>query len=209
MRRLTDELQPANVNLNVDVSFMAENFDAEVFSDPSVYTEVIDILCKTLNLKPQAQWWEALRVDFVPRIQYRVPQLHGDTWSKVEAAFADGTAGEVDEFVAAWVLFFDAWMYIHECYASPKESPFNKLAELTRGNDAAALNIAHCIRDLAFGDKSRAADFLRMIQSDDPAYRSIFAAYHLRGALTKKSTRVLRKTTRKAAKKSTKAARKK
>ena len=42
--------------------------------------------------------------------------------------------------------------------------------------DAPPLRIAHCIRDLAYGDESRTDDLIAMVKSDDPHYRVIFEA---------------------------------
>jgi hypothetical protein len=186
----------------------SEDFGAEFFSNPNIYTRIINTLCDTLKLEPRGHWWEALRVDFIPRIQYRVPQFNGNTWSKVEASFDSDTADEAEEFLAAWLLFFDSWLYIHQYYASPEDSPFGNLAVLTRDSVAPALNIAHCIRDLAFGDESRIDDFVMMVSSDEPAYRSIFERCHFRDAPDEKGTRP-RKVTRKPAKKAKKVSRKK
>jgi hypothetical protein len=34
--------------------------------------------------------------------------------------------------------------------------------------------VAHCLRDIAHGDKSRSADLKKMVKSNDPAYRRLF-----------------------------------
>jgi hypothetical protein len=51
---------------------------------------------------------------------------------------------------------------------------FAELADLTRNRDDAPLRIAHCIRNLAYGDESHNNDLTAMVASDDPAYREIF-----------------------------------
>ena len=51
---------------------------------------------------------------------------------------------------------------------------FAELADATHNIDAAPLRIAHCIRDLAYGDESHNNDLTAMVASDDPAYRAIF-----------------------------------
>ena len=43
-----------------------------------------------------------------------------------------------------------------------------------RFTDEPPLRIAHCIRDLAYGDESRTDDLVTMVQSSDPAYKEIF-----------------------------------
>ncbi|MHC1624363.1 MAG: hypothetical protein ACXQTR_07255 [Candidatus Methanospirareceae archaeon] len=42
--------------------------------------------------------------------------------------------------------------------------------------DDPPLRIAHCIRDLAYGDESRTADLISMVKSNNPEYRAIFEA---------------------------------
>jgi hypothetical protein len=53
-------------------------------------------------------------------------------------------------------------------------NPFEYLAQLTAQIDSPPLRIAHCIRDLAYGDESRADDLEAMVKSNDPQYREIF-----------------------------------
>lgn len=169
----------AHLDLGSAISYSRDPFRAKLFSDPAVHTLVINTLCDTLRLEPRAQWSEALRIGFMPRIQCRIPQLNGRTWDAVEASLADGSAGETEEFIAAWLLFFDSWLYIHECYASPKDSPFGNLARRTLNSAAPPLTIAHCIRAMAFGDESRTAEFSKLVDSDAPEYRSIFERCYL------------------------------
>jgi hypothetical protein len=69
---------------------------------------------------------------------------------------------------------FDSWLYIFENHNTREESIFERLARLTQNNDAPPLRIAHCIRDLAYGDESRADDLVSMVKSNDPQYREIF-----------------------------------
>jgi hypothetical protein len=40
--------------------------------------------------------------------------------------------------------------------------------------EAAVVKIAHCLRDIAYGDESRTDDLIRMVKSDDPEYNKIF-----------------------------------
>jgi hypothetical protein len=70
---------------------------------------------------------------------------------------------------------------------------------LTRGHTAPALNIAHCVRDLAFGDASRTGDFVKMVDSNEPEYRSIFERCYFRGTFdvkNKKASQPTRKPTK-------------
>jgi hypothetical protein len=58
--------------------------------------------------------------------------------------------------------------------SAASQALFAELADQTRHCDGASLRIAHCIRDLAYGDDSRTDDLTDMVASDDPAYREIF-----------------------------------
>lgn len=49
-----------------------------------------------------------------------------------------------------------------------------EIAEQTRNSPEPALRIAHCIRDLAYGDESRAEDLKVMVHSAAPEYHQIF-----------------------------------
>ncbi|MDQ3813433.1 MAG: hypothetical protein M3347_05725, partial [Armatimonadota bacterium] len=141
---------------------------------PKMFSVILDLLCDIFVLEPRAQWWEALRVSFLPTVPQRITLFDQNWWKQVENAFAENKAGEAEIYGAAWQLLFDSWLYIYEYYKSPHETLFGRLAELTRDIDAPPLRIAHCIRDLAYGDESRTDDLVAMVQSDDPAYRTIF-----------------------------------
>lgn len=51
---------------------------------------------------------------------------------------------------------------------------FDRLAILTRRDRTPELRIAHCLRDIAFGNKSRIDDFRSMLTSSDPELRRVF-----------------------------------
>jgi len=95
-------------------------------------------------------------------------------WQRTEAAFAQQLAEESDYLYAASQLLLDVWLWITGCHSSVNESPFLILAKLTRQIDFPPSHIAHCIRDIAYGDKPRVKDLEAMIHSKDPAYRTIF-----------------------------------
>jgi energy-coupling factor transporter ATP-binding protein EcfA2 len=152
------------------------DFWQAVLVTPSLYSPILDFLCDTFVMLPRAQWWEALRVAFLPKIPQRITLFDETMWKQVEKSFETGDAGETEIYSAAWQLLFDSWLYIWGYYKSSDESIFGRLAELTRQMDAPPLRIAHCIRDLAYGDKSRTNDLVAMVKSDDPQYREIFEA---------------------------------
>ena len=73
------------------------------------------------------------------------------------------------------MLLIDSWLWIYEGFDDPGDSPLASLAAATREIDEPPLRIAHCIRDLAYGDASRTSTISsHWVKSEDPAYRSIF-----------------------------------
>lgn len=150
------------------------NFWPSILVSPDSYSPIINILCDTFALKPRPQWWEALRIRFLPKIPQRIKLYDKTMWEQTESAFDSGNTDETEIYSAAWQLIFDSWLYIFRYYESPDESIFSHLADLTREIDEPPLRIAHCIRDLAYGNKKRAIDLVLMVESDDPQYRDIF-----------------------------------
>lgn len=151
-----------------------------ILSKPEFYGVILDILCDIFVLKPRPQWWEALRVHFLPRVPQRIKFFDQTSWKSTETAFEKGNANKADIYTTASLLLFDAGLYAFGYYTTKDESIFTHLADITRGIDAPPLRIAHCVRDLAYGDESRTEDFVAMVESDDPAYREIFEAAYWR-----------------------------
>jgi len=147
---------------------------------PELTTAVIDVLCETFDLRPRLQWQEALRVRFLPDVPRRLHHFQPATWQRVAEAFEQGNAGETEVYLAAWQLLFDANLYRFGYYETKDDTLFGHLADLTRAVDTPPLRIAHCIRDLTYGDESRTDDLVAMVQSDDPAYREIFETCYWR-----------------------------
>jgi hypothetical protein len=151
-----------------------------ILATPEFHSFILDLLCDIFTLEPQPQWWEALRVQFLPNIPKRVNLYNESLWHKVEKSFEKEKPGEFEIYFAAWLLIFDAWLYVLEYYTTKDESIFAHLADITREVDVPPLCIAHCIRDLAYGDESRTEDLKVMINSDDPEYRKIFETVYWR-----------------------------
>jgi len=146
-----------------------------ILAAPDLYNRLLDVLCETFALEPRTQWLEALRVGFLPEVPQRLASFFDQALlEEAEKAFSENAADEAQNYYAGSQLLFDSWLYIFGFYQSRDETIFGDLVELTRGKDVPQLRIAHCIRDLAYGDESRADDLVSMVQSDDPEYRSIF-----------------------------------
>jgi hypothetical protein len=75
---------------------------------------------------------------------------------------------------AASQLLFDIWLFLSGCVNSKEESPFAGLAKLTSQHPSVYLRVAHCLRDLAYGDGSGADLLYEMLNTDDPEYQQLF-----------------------------------
>ncbi len=147
----------------------------QLLNEPAYYRTMIGEYCEIFNLRPEAHWVEALRVCFLPRIpQLVAPFYNLSYWEQVEGAFATRNSDPNQCFAAAWLLLVDTWLFLYEVFDKPEDSPFQRLGELTRGTNEPQMRIAHCIRDLAYGDESRISDLVAMVRSPDRAYREIF-----------------------------------
>ncbi len=136
---------------------------------------------EALALEPAPQWMEAIRTRFLPRVPRLIaPFYEPSTWALVEKALVEGERRSEKVYAAAWLLLIDSWLWLYEGFDQPGDSPFASLATATREIDEPALRIAHCIRDLAYGDASRSDDLVALVRSEDPGYRSIFERCHWR-----------------------------
>jgi hypothetical protein len=135
---------------------------------------VLDLICETLELRPKPLWSEALRVRFFPKVPYRITLLDPDFWNRTLLAFRNGEATVAESADAAALLLLDVWFYLTSATRTREEPPFAELAERTRQSPAAELRIAHCIRDIAYGDHRRIYDLEAMVNSDDPELVRIF-----------------------------------
>lgn len=134
----------------------------------------------------------------MPTVPDRIPLVKIQWWEETREAFETERAKQADVYAASSQLVFDGFLYLVGYYdpdagwlranlqydedktdehiqaATKSRELFVHLADLTRHRDDAPLRIAHCIRDLSYGDTSRASDLEAMIKSSDPPYREIF-----------------------------------
>jgi NACHT domain len=151
-----------------------EEFWKSSESNPTLYSPTLETLCDLLNLTPQPQWWEAIRMRGLPQVPRRITLADPGVWQRTEEAFASHHASEADCLHGASQLLFDVWLWFAGAYDHPDKSQFASLVRLTRGVDAPPLRVAHCIRDLAYGDESREDDLVAMVHSTEPGYRRLF-----------------------------------
>ncbi|MBF0370157.1 MAG: hypothetical protein HQL52_11940, partial [Magnetococcales bacterium] len=143
--------------------------------DESLYHPILETVCELLNLTPKIQWLEALRVGVLPQIPERITLVDPEEWERIVIAFSQGNPTPSDHWEAACQLFLDVW---YRLVREDEEGPplFEKLSQLTRDSDHPGLQIAHCIRDVAYGQEQRVEDLKGMIHSQDPKFREIFVA---------------------------------
>ena len=145
-----------------------------IVSEPRVCSELLAVICHVFGLEPRAQWMEALRVGLLPTFPDRFLLTNSKHWLQTKKAVEQHKENEADIHDAAWQLLYDCWLWLYGYYESPEESLFSDLVALTRDHEAPPLRIAHCIRDVTYGDESRVDDLVGMVNSDDQAYREIF-----------------------------------
>jgi hypothetical protein len=116
----------------------------------------------------------ALSRVFLPSVPERMVLLHEATWDRLEQCFQSGIPNDDDHYAAAYLLLLDGFLWIAEVHEQPADSRFARLAELTQNVESPPLRLAHCIRDLAYGDESRSNELAKMVKSEDPAYRRMF-----------------------------------
>jgi hypothetical protein len=110
----------------------------------------------------------------LPRVPERITLVDPEVSNKTLLAFRNNEATAADASDAAAQLLLDVWLYLAQAINTRDESPFVELAERTRQSPAAELGIAHCIRDIAYGDQSRVNDLEAMVKSNDPELVRIF-----------------------------------
>ncbi len=161
-------------------------------------SSILEFLCYVFELKPTYLWSEALKIVFLPTIISRINLIDSKWWKETCYAFEVGTKSEEAIYAAAWQLIFDGILYIcgyhkpnvdclrnmlkyteaeiaeHQRNSAEMQAIITKLAGYTRSYPSAALRIAHCIRDMAYGNDSRRNDLKDMLNSNDSAYREIF-----------------------------------
>jgi hypothetical protein len=151
-------------------------------SNVGVYSYLLNLISDTFGLEHQPIWWEALRERFFSLVPLRLALFEAGRWKEVEAAFENEKAGDAEMYRAAWELIYDGWRYSTYYHDHPDEvikpegTDVSRLVELTRNNEAPPLRIAHCLRDMGYGNSKREKDLEALMESDDPAYREIFEA---------------------------------
>jgi hypothetical protein len=167
-------------------------------SNPQFITLIHHFLCQRLNLNPMPLWFETMTVLYLPTIPRRMAEINAGWLRETHHVFETGQVAESDIYAAALQLILDGGLFMLGYYEPPEQwrnleldptdalsekykseaaeikSQFERLVELTRKSASVPIRIAHCIRDLAYGDESRAQDLRAMVMSDDPDYRDLF-----------------------------------
>jgi hypothetical protein len=140
----------------------------------------------------------AIRTVFIPNLVDRIPSIDFNYWQATNDHFTAGTTTLADIYAASFQLIIDGLLFVtgyhdpdgywlrgylgyddemiteHATAASESRMLFASIADKTRDRKEAPLRIAHCIRDLAYGDETCIDNFEKMFLSNSPVYRSIF-----------------------------------
>jgi hypothetical protein len=143
-------------------------------TQPDLCGPLLDHLVSVLELKPKPLWWEFIRVRVLPTLPGRLRTYDRALWKRTTTRIESGTATDLDLWCAAHHLLTDSALWVAAVFKEPADSPARKLAQLTREIDFPALRIAHCLRDLAYGDESRTDDLADLVKSSDPEYQKFF-----------------------------------
>jgi len=163
------------LNSAVDLA-SEESFWAVVAADKELHGPILDIMCDIMGLNPRLSWFEALRLRWLPRVPDRITLVDPRIWQRTLQAFRDSRPREEDCRHAASQLLLDTWFYLTGYISSRVELPFAELARLTRTSPSPFLQVAPCLRDLAYGNQSdvAAARLDAMVESQDPKYQQLF-----------------------------------
>jgi energy-coupling factor transporter ATP-binding protein EcfA2 len=177
--------------------YLLSELRRRLWANGAVLDAVADYLTRAFDLRCNPVWGEALKVSQLTMLPDRQPLVEPAIWRSTLDAFANGTPHEQAIWMAACQLFLDGLLYTlgfyepknqwmhdmgypnesiaaHRATAAKVGVSLAELAAMTRHRPDPALRIAHCIRDLAYGDESRAEDLKAMVESDDPEYHQIF-----------------------------------
>jgi hypothetical protein len=179
----------------------AENPDinwAALIADPVKARIINQFVISIFDLRPLPLWDEALGTLFLPTVPRRAPLADPARWHKTVSAFADGEPSRADIYSASWQVLFDGMLFVigfygpnedglrkqlkysdehveeHRIAAAELKKNFSAIAESTRQRHEAPLQIAHCFRDICYGDETGVAIFEAMIESGNPDILEIF-----------------------------------
>jgi hypothetical protein len=173
-------------------------FWAFMLANSEIGRRINEFLCEIINLRPAPLWNEVLSALFVPTVPKRILLANPSWWSETLQAFKSGKPAETDIYAASCQLMLDGMLYVvgyhkadaswlrqemkyseklveeHKITASPAEKILFELAQETRQFNHPPLCIAHCLRDLCYGNKNRIDELATMVNSEDSPYREIF-----------------------------------
>lgn len=173
-------------------------FLQRLWEDLNLLECTIDYLISVFDLTPKVFWKEALKESCLQKLPHTQPLFDPIAWHRLLTALENSSTDEDEIWQVASCLFIDAMFYLMgfhnsddewlrsrlkytdekiaqlKAVAAENQSILTKISERTRDRTEPALQIAHCIRDLAYGDKARTDDLISMLESDDPQFHKIF-----------------------------------
>lgn len=176
IRRINNKLSNIKINYKKSQSALIDKIiSGKIGMNNLLENEIIKLLLKIFQLPQSPVWHKLVREQCLPQARERLTIFDQQNWQNTLLAARSSTLEDADVYHAAWQLLIDVCTRTVSIeYTGAYESPFTEIADLTRNHPAPALRIAHCIRDLDYGDESRIKDLEAMVKSNDPGYRDLF-----------------------------------
>lgn len=173
------------------------NIYNDLWNDTDILNSVVNYLSDIFNVQPRIFWLEAFKRSNLRNMPSQLSIFEPLDWQRTLDTLK--TNNHVDEvWRAASLLLLDSAYYIlgfhqpdkeflreklgysdealslHLSSAKKTQALLTEIAQITRNNNNPVLRIAHCIRDISYGNASRTDDLKAMLDSNDPAYQKIF-----------------------------------
>jgi hypothetical protein len=167
-------------------------------SDPTISVHIAKSLSDVFGLEPVDLWQETIMAVFLPSLVGRIHAIDFKNWQVTNDHFTAGMETLADIYAASFQLIIDGLLFVtgyhdpdeywlrkhlgfdnkmiaeHTTVASESRTLLSSIANKTRGRHEAPLRIAHCIRDLAYGDETSIDNFEKIVSSNSLVYRKIF-----------------------------------
>ncbi|WP_341987779.1 NACHT domain-containing protein [Azorhizobium sp. AG788] len=136
--------------------------------DSNVYDQfIIPHISSYIDFHSISHWALALKYtlsDYVPSALSNY--FNESAWNELVERVLVRSATQEDLDFAAWLLLLDVWVWEHEGYTSPADSPFIALAEAVEPLDYVPLKFAYCVRGVCQGD-SKCQDHLTKLTAGE------------------------------------------
>lgn len=138
-------------------------------SSPMFDGYLISSLESTAKLAPIAHWREALRMTLTERVPKGLEEFFSYTnWDQLAGRFEYGDEHlQCDIDFAAWLIFFDSWIWRNRGYVDKKESPIVRLLNAVEQSSNIILQFSLACRDLSQGKDDAITKLVNLVSSGD------------------------------------------